>query len=505
VTYNRRPVRGMHPTDEPAVVVLGSGPTGAIAARTLVNHGVPVTLLESGTSLPRGLLVRVLGRNLYRKWPQLQHPANHLSGGDPDTKWFYDLVPGGLSNHWGGAVPRFSPEDFVDGRRLHERYVWPVSYEELVPYYEEVESLLGVAGGRISVSNLPASRITYAQRFPVDWCSIAGHAETVGQGLAPMPSANGRPWGVLHSGAPFNSYISIVRNLTGSRNFRLVLGAHALRIECSTRTRASGVVYFDRFAGCQRHIAARAVVLAAGPLASTKLLLDSACSEFPEGLGNTHGVLGKYLHDHVLTTFSNTLDRTVRSLPYPAYLTRAPYRESPPLIAAGSVLTTIRSKTTRAAAALGLGSRWIGGATFGTTIPSEHRYVSLHPTSKDRFGLSQLAINMRFTDTETQNLASARDRLTAILDAAGFHWTHEFDTPGSSGPGMSIHFGGTVRMHRSPEYGMLDCWNRLHAIANIAVVDASAFTTGVEKNPTLTAMALSARAADRLAQSLREF
>jgi choline dehydrogenase-like flavoprotein len=475
-----------------------------MAARTLVNRGVPVTMLESGTSLPRGFLVRVFGRNIVRRLPQLQHPDSHVSSENQETKWFYDLVPGGLSNHWGGAVPRFSPEDFIDGRRLHERYVWPITYEELIPYYEEAERLLGVAGGRISVPNLPASKITYPQRLPEDWCNIAHHAETVGQGFAPMPSANGRSWGVQHSGAPFNSYISIVRKLTRSRNFRLVLGAHAQRLECSARTRASSVIYYDRFASCQQRIAAQAVVLAAGPLGSTKLLLDSACPEFPEGLGNTHGVLGRYLHDHVLTTFSITLDRTVTSLPFPVYLTRAPYHESPPLLAAGSVMTTIRSKTTRAAAALGLGSRWIGGATFGTTIPSEHRYVGLHPTRKDHFGLPQLEINMRFSDAETQNLNAARDRLTAILDAAGYHRTHEFANPSPEEPGSSIHFGGTVRMHCSPEYGMLDRWNRLHAIPNIAVVDASAFTTGVEKNPTITAMALSARAAERLAQSLRE-
>src|ERR1051326_2643282 len=102
-------------SDAQRVIVVGSGPSGAIAAMMLVEQGVPVTMLESGTSYPGGLVVRAFGRNLFRRWPRGQeHYASAVSG-DPETAWHNALAPGGLSNFWTGAVPRFAPEDFYEG------------------------------------------------------------------------------------------------------------------------------------------------------------------------------------------------------------------------------------------------------------------------------------------------------------------------------------------------------------------------------------------------------
>src|SRR4051812_29501746 len=97
-------------SDDRHVIVVGSGPAGAIAARTLVGQGVPVTMLESGVQLPRGFLVRVAGRNLVRRRPAAEDPKSHVSSDDPETIWYHALAPGGLSSHWAGAVPRFAPD-----------------------------------------------------------------------------------------------------------------------------------------------------------------------------------------------------------------------------------------------------------------------------------------------------------------------------------------------------------------------------------------------------------
>src|SRR5437762_3387725 len=105
-------------------VVIGSGPSGATAALTLLENGVPVTLLESGTAFPSGLIVRAFGRNLYRKWADEPQCYSYVASGDPMTEWYSALAPGGLSNLWTGAVPRFAPDDFFEGERLHERYRW---------------------------------------------------------------------------------------------------------------------------------------------------------------------------------------------------------------------------------------------------------------------------------------------------------------------------------------------------------------------------------------------
>jgi choline dehydrogenase-like flavoprotein len=138
---------------------------------------------------------------------------------------------------------------------------------------------------------------------------------------------------------------------------------------------------------------------------------------------------------------------------------------------------------------------------FGTMRPSEGDRVEVSRERRDPNGASEMRLGIRFDDDTRKMLDSARDRLLEILDSAGFRprttlWLHE--------PlGNSVHFGGSVRMHRSPKFGMLDEWNRLHAVPNVLVVDASAFTTGPEKNPTLTAMALAARSCQKLARDLR--
>jgi len=143
-----------------------------------------------------------------------------------------------------------------------------------------------------------------------------------------------------------------------------------------------------------------------------------------------------------------------------------------------------------------------GVALFGTMVPLERNYVRSHPTEKEEFGLPKLDVHIRFDDDMRTNLTAACERLVAILDSAGYPAAIQGDVP-TLRPGNSVHFGGTVRMHESPRYGMLNAWNRLHAVENVVVADASSFTTGPEKNPTPTVMALAARAADRLASDLR--
>src|SRR4029079_2475734 len=117
--------------DDRRVVVIGSGPAGAMAAHELVRRGIPVRLLESGGGIQRGALVRIAGRNLYRRLPPPNKVTGLIATGDPRTNLEYNYALGGLSNQWTGAVPRFCAEDFTAGRQLHEKFVWPITYDEL--------------------------------------------------------------------------------------------------------------------------------------------------------------------------------------------------------------------------------------------------------------------------------------------------------------------------------------------------------------------------------------
>jgi choline dehydrogenase-like flavoprotein len=485
------------------VVVIGSGPAGAMAARELVRCGVPVTMLESGTTEPSGLLVRAAGRNLYRRRTSPLPPQEEfVSIGNPDTAWYTSLEPGGLSNQWTGAVPRFAPDDFREGERLHERYRWPLDYDELAPFYTDAEKVLAVTAGPGDVPALPAGSAIHRRTLPSDWRAIARVARAHGQGLTILPLADGRNWLVTRQQTAFNSFTNIVQRLRTSPDFELRTGAHALRLEWSgSRRRVDSVVYFDRTARVEKRIDADAVVVACGAFRSTKLLFDSACADFPEGIGNGDGLLGLFVHDHVREWWSFETDRPLRRLSPPGYLTRRPYDVSPPLIATSWTLGLATSRD-RVLSLVPSRANAVGVQLFGTMRPDEHRFVRPCSTAKDEFGFPQLELALHFEPDEVANVIDSRAHLLGLLSEGGYRAAINPIDP-QLVPGYAVHYGGGARMHRSRAFGVLNEWNRPFDVPNVVVTDASCFTTNTEKNPTLTLMALSTRAARRLAADLK--
>jgi choline dehydrogenase-like flavoprotein len=469
----------------------------------LVQRGVPVTMLESGTATPAGWLVRAHGRNVFRRVPQARSdPGDFVSTGDPGTVWYQHLEPGGLSNQWTGAVPRFDPADFDDGRRLHARYVWPLTYEGLSPYYDATERLLDVTGSPCTVPALPAGRVRHERWLPHDWQEIGHVAAAHGQGLTATPLADGPNWLFVRRATAFNSATNIVAKLSRDALFEVRTGAHALRLEWSGARRAiSGVVYADRVNGGQHRLPARAVVVACGPLRSTKLLFDSACSDFPDGLGNNEGLLGKYLHDHPKEWWSFRSERPLSRLAPSGYLTRRPYPSSEPLLATSWTIGNA-SGHDKWLSLTPLRTHSFGVQVFGSIVPTEHNYVRPSSTRLDEYGLPQLEVHIAFDCGARSNVANAREHLLGLLEEAGYRSTMLPVEP-QLVPGMAVHYGGTARMHTDRSHGVLDEWNRPFDVQNLVVADASCFTTNSEKNPTLTAMALAARAADRLADDVR--
>lgn len=494
---------GTSPYDR-RVIVVGSGPAGAMAAHTLVQQGIPVTMLESGEHLPQGWLVRVAGKTVWRKWPARDYRQQHVTTNDPQALWHHNLEPGGLTNYWTSAVPRFAPQDFTDGARLHERYRWPLSYHDLLPYYEQAERHLVIGASPKDSATLPAPSRVLPCRLPDDWQRIVPHAAALGHGLTPTPLAEGPHWLVQRQGAAFNSFVGIVQRLLRSPLFELVLGAHVVRLEWSgERRKVQAVVYVDRTTGREERMPAAAVVVAAGPLASTKLLLQSTSADFPHGLGNTDDILGRYLHDHPHDWYVVEFDRPLSRLSHTAYLTRGAYDALPPLAGVSCTFGNADGRhTEKVKALLGRTTTRFGVVSFGMMVPTEKQYIALEYSRTDALGMPLLELHIRFGEEVQRTMLQARERMLAILDAAGYHGTIQGGPPVMI-PGWSVHYGGTVRMHDSPRYGMLNGWNRLHAVANVVVADASSFTTGVEKNPTLTVMALAARAAHRLADDLK--
>jgi choline dehydrogenase-like flavoprotein len=188
-------------------------------------------------------------------------------------------------------------------------------------------------------------------------------------------------------------------------------------------------------------------------------------------------------------------------LDQPIHVTRAPFERSEPLQAAQLTLGPL-SKWDRLLSLAGATTQRFGMVTFGTMLPEERNMLSLNTDRHDAFGMPTLEIRLRYGDDVAPTIAQSHTHFLAILQAAGIQARLECPLDHYV-PGSSAHYAGAARMHSSPEYGVLDGWNRLHDATNVAVVDASCFTTAVEKNPTLTVMALAARAADRLAYDLQ--
>jgi choline dehydrogenase-like flavoprotein len=316
-----------------------------------------------------------------------------------------------------------------------------------------------------------------------------------------MPYAYGGDTTLTLSGTAFNSFVRLIQPELRAGRISTRFGARVLRLEWSKTTRrVEAVVFRDSLTGGENRVPCRAVVLAAGAIGSPEILLASACADFPEGLGNSSGNVGRYLHDHPVAKLIVDLERPVAVFP-PSYMTRPTLDRSPPLYAAACMQWSGVELLARSLLQGKPGRLpWIGFSVFGTMAPSKDDWLAIDGVGRGRDGRSGLNLNINHPPEAKVALEQARDDLMAVLSRAGFgprvrQWHIE-------PPCESVHYGGTCRMHASPRFGVIDEWSRLHDARNVVVADSAAFTTGPEKNPVLTSMALAARASHHLAEEL---
>jgi choline dehydrogenase-like flavoprotein len=499
------------------IVIVGSGPTGSVAAWTLVQAGFKVTLLESGCSFPKGLHIRLWDREICRPYaleirdhvtyPQFENLDDTL------TRWFKAHLLGGLGSFWGGVVLRFAPEDFTQGELISERFRWPIRYADLEPYYNRVEQLIGVSGGKTSVPVLPACQVTQVLAVPQEFSDLALAAEELDRWLLPTNQVYGKSTILGQIPSPVNIGVRLLYQLRRCKNFRLISNAHVTRLQLhKTQALATGVEYIDRQSGELCFQAGKGVMLAAGQLGSAHILLNSCSSNGINGIDNSHGLIGRYLHDNMYAGYTYQVDRLPLKQSLVSYLTRPVYSKGKPLQTTGfqvyaGALNKKPLANSKLRSNLGLDSQPLKDdgypllfACFGTQIPRDSRYVSLHPTAKDEYGLPLLRISTCQDQQDIETLAEGRRVAEELMDIAG--WKFAPKSIAIEPPGTSVHFGGTIRMHDNPKFGVVNAFNSMHDIPNIFVIDASSFTTCVEKNPTLTAMAIAMRAAHVLSQNI---
>jgi choline dehydrogenase-like flavoprotein len=489
-------------TDSNRILVIGSGPAGAAAALFASKvSGAETLVLEAGPLDSRlGFTLRVRGLTVAKRRPPLRRREGLALTGDPSTLIYEELAPGGLSNHWSCAVPRFSEQDFGDAVRAGDEYTWPVGYADLAPWYDQVEPLLCIAGGELSTPQVPAGRVTVSRRLAPDWTEVARLAEREGRSIVPMPYAYGGSTFYTPSGTSFNAFTRLLAPALARGSLGVRGDTRVTRLEWSASERRVVAAVAVDASGREERIPCRAVIVAAGAINSAELLLASKSGDFPHGLGNEHDVLGRYLHDHPLGKIVIDLGRPV-SVHRATYVTRPTLERSTTLLAAGFMQWTGTGTLAKSVLAGRPGkARQIGFTVFGTMIPRADDYVALDDSQPPGASRSRLRVSLRHPPEIATLLEGARRDLLAMLERAG--WEPREKVWHTEAPGASVHYGGTCRMHASPRLGVVDGWCRVHGVPNVAVADSGVFTTTPEKNPVLTAMALAARAGDRLAREL---
>ncbi|MEZ4449169.1 MAG: GMC family oxidoreductase [Nannocystaceae bacterium] len=505
------------------VIVIGSGANGGWAAMALTAAGLDVLLLEAGPESPApGEAAQPIQSACYAWSEETRHlfvDDDELPYTTPEGRpflWIRGRQLGGRTALWARVALRLGAAD-LEGEEGEEDG-WPLTYDALAPHYDRVERFLGVTGHRDDhpiVPNgelLPAPPLCEGELRLRD--AVAARWPDRAVLRARVASADGAHRGASAGAHPFSSSagstIAVARE-TG--RLRLITGAVVREILCDPGSgRARGVAWVDRETGAEREAEARAVVLCASTIESTRILLLSRSPRHPSGLGDHAGVLGRYLMDHLYTgpvagvvEGLENLDPSVSAgLTIPRFRNVA---ERWPAFRGGfgidvAVQRAIPAESVppalAAAAASGAHFKMV---SFGEVLPRAENRVTLDPERRDRLGIPVPRIDFAYGDNERALAADQVASMQAIAEAAGFRIL--LVDPEPALPGLSNHEVGTARMGRDPARSVLDPHNRIWGAPNVYVTDGACFPRNPCQNPTLTMMALTDRACDHLIAALR--
>ena len=547
-------------------VIIGSGAGGGMAAMVLTRGGLNCALLEGGPSLdptrdykehlwPYEVPHRGHGPGYKYNLPVADEFNEHLGGwqlkGEPYTvasgqqfMWFRSRIMGGRTNIWGRVSLRFAPYDFKPHSTDGGGVDWPISYEEVAPYYDRVEQLIGVFGSREGIPTLPDGIYQPPppprcyERLVAKGCANLGIATIPHRNAILTEDHDGRlachycnqcSRGCM-TASRFSSLQVLIPKALATKRLTLISNAMAREILTDKEGRCTGVSYVDRAERREYQVRARAVVVAGGTLESTRLLLNSRSPRFSNGLANSSGMLGKNLADSVgygvSAYFPQLTGRNVGNedgigsghLMIPWWLQdikNRPFRRGYHIEMRGGSNFGAVTGAGRVAARVydGYGSelknhaRELFGSTFvlnarGEMIPNEKCRVEIDPDVMDELGIPVLRIHWEWGEEERNMARHAEQTMEEILEAAGGVITRRQN--GISVGGEIIHEVGTARMGEDPSTSVLDRFHQAHDVKNLLVVDGSAFAGSPEKNPTLTILSLSLRASEHLLEEARK-
>lgn len=468
--------------------------------------------------------------------------AEHPYVQDKPFDWIRGYQVGGRSLIWARQTQRWSDYDFEGPARDGFAVDWPIRYQDIAPWYSHVEKFAGISGNLDGLAELPDGE--FLPPNPLN--AVEVHFKNVlkekyeGRHLISARFANLTKAGpeqieqgraqclsrrLCRRGCPFGGYFSSNSSTlpwaerTGNLTLRPHSVVHSI-IYDEGKGRATGVRVVDANSKEVIEYYSKIVFLNASALNSVLVLLNSTSTRFPAGLGNDNGLLGKYVAFHNYNTGARAevegFDElaTFGQRPGSAYMPR--YRnvfrqETDYLRGYATGLSASRGMwrdTSGSGEELKeslldpkLGSWGIGAHMMGETIPKESNQVSLHPELKDEWGVPLLKVEIDYDENDRKMELDALAQVSEMFEAAGFkniRTRHD-----RKAPGLDIHEMGGARMGKDPKTSLLNKWNQLHSCKNVFVTDGACMTSTSTQNPSLTYMAITARAANHAVDEMR--
>ena len=559
------------------VIIVGSGAGGGMATKILSEAGLSIALVEAGPYFdpanpdqmtqmkwpyesPRrgGATTRFFGDydQAYGGWDIEGEPYSQV--GDTDFKWFRSRMLGGRTNHWGRISLRFGPDDFkkksIDG--LGED--WPITYDDIKPYYDKVDKLIGVFGTNENLPNdpdgffLPPPKPRLHELFYTK-AARKSNVKVIPSRLSVLTKRINKDRGVCFycnqcarscmAYADFSSgSVLIFPAQKSGGQIDMYVNSMVRTVTTNSEGKATGVSFINKEDEKEYKLKGKVVVLAASACSSARILLNSKSKQHPNGLGNSSDLVGKYLHDStggdMMAFIPELIDRKTYNedgvggmhvyspwwldnknldfargyhievwggLGAPSYGTGFnvnSFNKFFGLNKAGGYGNILRSDMKKYyGSTIGLSGR-------GESIAQKTNYCEIDPEKVDKYGVPILRFNYKWTDNEIKQAKHMQDTFEEVIH--NMNAIPMWNKPGKESnyginkPGWIIHEVGTTRMGNDPKTSVVNQYEQLHDVSNVFVVDAGPFVSQADKNPTWTIMALAWRSSEYIIDQLKK-
>ncbi len=551
-------------------IVVGTGISGGWAAKELTEKGLKTLVLERGRDVRHVLDYPTMTKDPWQlphagklsdeelKFYPVQSRTNWVNQANKhwwvkDTEnpytevkpfdWIRGYHVGGRSLMWGKQTYRLSNLDFEANAKDSVGVDWPVRYADMAPWYDYVESFIGVSGRAEGLAHLPDGKFLPPMELncveEVFRDKVAdkfkGRKITIGRVAhltAALPHDPNR--GICQSrnlcdrGCPYGAYFSSnastlpAATKTGNMTLRPHSIVHSV-IYDETKGKAVGVKVLDSETKEEIDYFAKVIFLNASTLGSTFILLNSTSNRFPNGLGNGSDQLGRNLMDHQYRAGAEAdvdgfedkyyIGRRPNGIYIPRFRNVGDDKRTDYIRGFGYQGSASRMGWSRGVQEMSIGEDlknelatpgdWkIGITGFGECLPYSDNRVTLNKDKKDVYGLPTLNVDAEWKENEKVMRKDMKEAAAEMLEASGFKNVRMYDNPDNIG--LGIHEMGTARMGKDPKTSVLNKWNQVHEASNVFVTDGAAMTSSACQNPSLTYMALTARAVDYAVGELKK-